>query len=179
MSVAGVVAMMFLPLAVLVTLSGCLLPPDAEYVEPPANQPPRIEAPSPWPSLDITDHLTGCGSCEVGKCAAVQYQATVVDPDGDSVYWRTFVDYHLNQRQEFGSGQAFMQPTGVPVTFYVEHADKEPRFGSVSEPHLVELLVADRPFDPDDRFSRDVSDGGDAASIIWTVQLRGYVPPCE
>ncbi|MBN1960172.1 MAG: hypothetical protein JW841_04440 [Deltaproteobacteria bacterium] len=135
-------------------LSGCLLPPDADYVEP-KNQPPRITRPDPNPTLDFVIH--GCGFSRT-------YAASIFDPDSIDLYWRVFVDYQRDDNQEPQNGSS---ETGARVSFEIQ--DSDPRFrGGTSVAHVVELMVADQPFDAPT--GRSLPEEAGSVSLTWTVQ---------
>ena len=149
-------------------ISGCLMPPDTDELSPVENRPPRIlhEKLSPWPSDGpMIQSLT---------CERYLFSATVTDPDqGDRLYWRIFLDYYRDPRpEEAEGGEASLEAGTVTLEFYVNPNDSH--FSSLlTEPHLVELLVADRPFFEDSRFPRGRALPDDAltASAQWTIRL--------
>jgi hypothetical protein len=164
--VALLVRRMLQIVTIAVGLVGCVMPPDADYVQPPANQPPRITIASPTPNLDFVYQGPGCNPLEQA------YSVFVRDPDlGDTLYWRAFVDYPRDASQEFSSGELKNADADLNIRFPVRGDDQ--RFGKLTDkPHIVELIVADRPFAEDFRAPRAhvVLDVGLSTSITWTVQ---------
>jgi hypothetical protein len=154
--------------AIAVGLVGCVMPPDADYVQPPANQPPRIitSSSSPTPYLGVVYQGPDCLPLEQ------TYSVYVTDPDlGDKLYWRAFVDYEHNWPQGFASGALDNAGRELNISFAVRGDDA--RFGKLTDvPHMVELMVADRPFFDDDRDPRGhaIPVGALSDTIIWTVR---------
>lgn len=155
-------------IAIAAGLVGCVMPPDAEYILAPANQPPRITAASPAPYFGVVYQGPVCDPIEQ------RYSVWVLDPDlGDKLYWRSFVDYGSNWPQAFTSGELDNAETqdnqGLSISVPVRGDDS--RFGKLlNVPHMVEIIVADRPFADDDRAPRGHVTSGLSASTIWTVQ---------
>jgi hypothetical protein len=154
-------------IAIAAGLAGCVMPPDAEYVLTPPNQPPQITLSAPAPYFGIVYQGPECDPLEQ------RYSVWVLDPDvSDKLYWRAFVDYGTNWPQAFTSGEldnnATAQAIGVPVR------GDDSRFGKlIGVPHMIEIVVADRKFADDDRPPRGHAPEdtkGFVVSTIWTVQ---------
>jgi len=163
-SIAYAVHRMLPFIAIAVGLVGCVMPPDAEYVLTPANQPPRITSASPTPYVAIVYQSPACEPIEQ------LYSVSVRDPDlTDTIYWRAFVDYSTNST--FASGQLDNADQDLPIPFPVRGDDSRFR-KAMGVPHIVEIIVADRPFADDDRAPRAhaLLNGGFTASTIWAVQ---------
>lgn len=160
-----------LPLvAIAAGLVGCVMPPDAEYIGTPEDNAPAITDARPPPYLNFVDQATDCNRL---------YSANITDPDvNDTVYYRWFVDWHRHQAQvsdvkTVTPAQRDPQTQLAFVSFPV--AGNDERFDALtSEPHIVELLVADRPFAPD---PHTPPTSGKVTSIIWTVRWSTQKPP--
>lgn len=151
---------------------GCLLPPAGEEIPPTDNLPPRVLLESLFP--DPTDGPVAMSR----QCPSYQFFARLSDPDPqDTLYWRVFVDYHRDGQ----ALQRLVTPVGpadrgqTPVIFFVDPLDPRlspPAGGSTV--HMVELLVADRPFRDDLSIplARSVEEDGLLGSFIWTVDLE-------
>lgn len=158
-------------------VGGCLLPPPIEEVAQPDNQAPRIipDSLSPWP-------VEGPTQLSV-ECDRYAFSATLTDPDlSDALYWRVFVDYkHDPNPGDAEEGKEITpREERFPIQFTISPEDT--RFGSTLEtPHLIELLVSDRPFFKDERPLRGRAVPADALtdSVIWTVILTAEALPCE
>ena len=153
--------------AIAVGLVGCVMPPDAEYVQTPVDLAPRIESPGPAPYLGVVEQALACDRL---------YSANITDPDlNDTLYWRWFLDWHRHpaQTSEITVVVRDAQTQTVTVSFKVPGNDE--RFDALTtEPHIVELLVADRPFLPEPH--QDPTPGK-VTSMTWTVQWFTQTPP--
>lgn len=155
-----------------VSFSGCVLPAEVENY-PDDNLPPRAEAFNPWPPGGIVRQS------KHESCPPKTYHVALSDPDlDDTLTWRTFINYHKDRQQESTTRTVTNDPAGVPISFTVSADDA--RFeGLEGVPHLIELLVADRPFTEDDRTPGHTTEpGGQMDSIVWTVVLT-QDPECE
>ena len=150
--------------AIAVALAGCVMPPDAEYVQTPADQPPRIESASPLPYQGVV--------VQGPNCADQEYSANLTDPDlGDTLHWQYFIDYwrHPSQKSEGTPVSLNPQTQSAYVSFPVKGNDSRFDAATVgaSEPHIVELIVADRPFAADPHADPA---GGKVTFFTWTVR---------
>jgi hypothetical protein len=154
------VGMISVGLALLVSLSGCLLSPDAEYIQPAKHQPPHIEnpAPAPWDGLVV----------QGPACGSAVYQVSVVMPEPiDVLHWRVLVDYANHRDQDPRDREEPYQDQAVTLTFTIEGTDY--RFDAHPNlPHMVELIVSDLQFYSDT--GRAVAEQGHTDSIMWTVR---------
>jgi len=121
--------------------------------------------------------------CPSGAKPFYTFVAAVEDPDpGDTIYWRTFVDYFRNNNyttlvsdpHTIPPVPGSPGPSLISFPIYTNDVSFSPTPGTTTDPHFVELLIADRPFDdaaaPLDRV---VKDGGSSDSVIWTI---GFAP---
>jgi hypothetical protein len=160
----------------LMTESGCLMPPATEEVSPPSNQPPRIvpDSLAPWPANGPVHMST--------LCTAYDFRAIISDPDpDDKIYWRVFVDYYRDARPEEASTITSSSVAGESLTAAFSISPNDTRLGGLqSEPHLIELLVSDRPFYNDGRWQpgRAVPAEALTDSVTWTVVLTSDDSSC-
>lgn len=121
------------------TTVGCLLPPPLEEVSLPRNSPPRIlpQTLVPAPSSGPERVLQSCLEQAI-------FSASLTDPDGDTLYWRVFVDYFTSQadRSPAITEELVLPDVPSPISLNLEEA----MFSSEVTHHTVELFVADRPF---------------------------------
>ncbi len=152
------------------TLSGCITPAPAEY-EPVANIWPRLDSIDPDPAAGYQQQGPGCDDR--------LYQARVVDADeGETIYWRVFVDYQVRAAQQLRNSYAPNDPDpakGVRISFTI---DQSTPWVPGNAPHVVELFVADRPFMGPDGRSVDLNLYPDAGwvDLFWTVQVSQCAP---
>ncbi len=155
-------------LALVAGPAGCLLPADSDYVPPPANVPPRLVDPSPSPTNGFIDQGPGC--------PAQDYGAKVVDSDyNETIYWRVFVDYQMRNAQIVDYGEVTNQAPAVPIGPF--HTDSNTAWvGGDAVPHVVELVVSDRPFEPTDQAPLGHATEGETDSIFWTIRYTYCTP---
>jgi hypothetical protein len=150
-------------------LLGCVMPPDADYVQTPPDVAPRIEAAAPAPYLGIVVQSADCGRL---------YTANITDPDiADTLYWRWFVDYHRDTSQISDVTKVERDPLHqtIAVNFFVPGNDE--RFGALTtEPHVIELLVADRPFAANPHQDPTSPTPGRVTWVTWTVRWSTQKP---
>ncbi len=157
-------------LSLAATLSGCLMPAPADYV-PVGNVWPRLDSLYPDPAASVLQQGPGCDD--------IAFQARVVDPDeGETIFWRVFVDYQVRAAKQLRDGQAQNDPDpakGVRITFTT---DQTTPWVPGDTPHVVELFVADRPFMGPDGRAVDTTRYPDAAwvDLFWTVQVSQCSP---
>ena len=158
----------------LLLMGGCIMPPAIDEGVTLSNQAPRIlpESLTPDPAnLPKTISVV----CEPGY----MFLARVRDPDPlDTIYWRTFVDYsQMSLAEKLGSRIDEELPSTPPnpevsrlVTFPVFGSDFG---GDFSVPHVLDLLVSDRPFtnDEQDRVGRKVEEDGLTDIYTWAIKL--------
>ncbi len=145
--------------------ASCVMPPPLEEITPPTNRPPRSlpQSLAPAPTILPPTEAAACPD-------RLTFQASLSDPDGDIIYWRVFVDYYADLDREPEVEELVVeddQPT--PIQFTVDS-------GSFSEtnPHTVELYVADRPFAQGQLFAqgRVLTDTeGLVDTFLWTLEL--------
>lgn len=153
----------------LCVLHACLLPPPVEEAHVVPNQPPRIEPDSltPAPTEGVKEMTT--------QCPPYQFFAEITDPDvGDTLYWRVFLDYNLQQVPNLLATEIRSASPGSTITFDVDPND--PRFqtsGTFTAVHTVELFIADRPFSTVARqpYARSVETPGLTDSFMWAINL--------
>jgi hypothetical protein len=159
---------------ILISLSGCLLPPPIDEGDPVDNHSPRIvpESLSPTPPGEDMSIL----------CPPYSFRATVSETDReDTLYWRVFIDYERNlDADRVGGVHGELPPTNTGSTRLVffeidannEHFRPTEVRGKFDVPHTVELLVADRPFiDSIEPIGKFVEDPGETDSNNWTIEL--------
>ena len=134
-----------------------------------ANQSPRID------KNNMTPDPTEGPKVMTTKCNAYLFFAQVFDPDPqDTLYWRVFLDYYHQQPGAKLATEIRTAKSGTVISFNVDPND--PAFfttGTFSEVHVVELFVADRPFDtlPRAPYGRNVEDPGLTDSFVWAIDL--------
>lgn len=113
------------------------------------------------------------------NCPEYRFFFSVSDPNGDTLYWRVFLDYGNDLRaldtlpSEYTPGA-----TGETLSFTVNPNNF---VGPIDDPHTVELLVADRPFSeaPREPLGRVLADPeGKIDSVIWAVELTREDAEC-
>lgn len=153
----------------LLPLVACLLPPPVDEAETVPNLPPRIEPDSltPAPTEGVKNMTT--------LCPPYQFFAELTDPDpDDTLYWRVFLDYNLQQVPNLLATEIRSTMPGVTINFDVDPND--PRFqtsGTFTAVHTVELFIADRPFTNVARqpYARSVETDGLTDSFMWAIDL--------
>lgn len=155
-------------LVVLLSAQSCLLPPPAEEVPAVENNPPRVVPSTP-------NYWTGPKMMST-TCEEYRFKASVTDPDDDdALEFRVFLDYHRLDHPFGVPATVFNPDENLPLEFTVNPQEFPRISGQVvtDKPHMVELLVADRPFYNDDTApsGRAVEPDGLTASFVWTVQL--------
>lgn len=164
-------------------VTGCLMPPGIEPAPDAFNQPPRIIPDSLTPDPTNGPKLMSTG------CSSYPFFARITDPDrADTLYWRVFVDYHRDEAPSLSPIQTLIPDPGSLVEvdliqFSISPNDELFSTGGQpgDEPHTVELLISDRPFDssaisPEGRVLSD--DAGLTDSFIWSVHLTDDSHPC-
>jgi len=152
-------------------MQACLLPPPLEQAAPAENQPPRILPQNlvPGPTLRPPVLPAGCPETQ-------PFQASVIDPDGDTIHWRVFVDYwaDIDRSPTPDSVQADAD-NPRPIEF----APDRSAYSDFS-PHTVELYIADRPF-REGRFDQEgrilTDPDGLVDTFIWSVTLDDNLDP--
>lgn len=131
--------------------AACVLPPPIEQAPGFANQAPRIlvETLLPRPSEMPIEMTTDCAD-------GYDFNLSVFDlDDQDSIYWRVFLDFAANrfQAEEFNLAEGEVLPSSAnqgrrQVRFTVDAFDARFFSGTspFAEPHVVEIIVSDRPF---------------------------------
>lgn len=157
-------------------LSACLIPPPLEPVPRPDNRPPRIvpDRLAPGPTVEPQVLPDACPEVQ-------EFQASLEDPDGDTLYWRVFVDYFAGGDREPQPQEVQVEPDlAARIAFTVPRTSG---YRSIN-PHAIELYVADRPFavGPIDNQGRQLDDpDGLTDTFVWTVTLdparNGDCPP--
>jgi hypothetical protein len=166
-------------LAMLLFLPACLLPPQVDEVSAPKNQPPRIEpnALSPTPQSGPVFMSVDCPS--------YSFYAAISDPDAeDTLYYRIFLDYSRDPRKLFTDVKRIASDNGQAdtkaISFKINPNDERFADGDLTytEPHAVELFVADRPFfDGPEPEGRVVDADGLVATFVWPIQLAATADP--
>ncbi|MBI5509240.1 MAG: hypothetical protein HY903_10855 [Deltaproteobacteria bacterium] len=165
---------------IFLVLPACLLPPAVDEVATPVNQPPRIDPVTLSPSPAMGPIFMSI------DCNAYRFYATITDPDpDDTIYWRVFLDYHRDRRRLFTEVKSLAPDPGQTnegrsLLFTVYPNDERFKDGDLTytEPHTVELLVADRGFfDGPEPQARTVDPDGLIASFVWPVQLGTTADP--
>ena len=150
-------------------LSSCLVPPPLEAVPRPDNRPPRIRPESLEPSPTIEPQTLPAGCPE----QFLLFEASIEDPDGDMLHWRVFVDYFAAsaEQREPDIEEVQVEPDlAALISFTVDPSDPF----RATNPHSVELYVADRPFDLGltEVQGRDLEDPeGLTDTFVWTINL--------
>lgn len=161
-----------LGMLVMMSHAGCLLPPPIEPREETRNNAPRV--------VDVSPRTHG-GFIAIDDCNDQPFFAIVTDPDpAETLYYRWFLDYARNTPEQrdtevrqvrigTGGGQQAI------VQFSVKPSDL--RFGArYTEPHFIELLISDRPFEvplepeAEDAYRVPEADGL-ADSYVWVAQI--------
>ncbi len=174
-------------LSILLLLTACVMPPPVEELPELQNSPPRI-----LPNSLTPQSTSGFKRVSI-RCPDVEFYASLTDPDvGDTLYWRVFLDYFadpypLDTEVRPISPDPRGKQVSHPIFFTIDPSDE--RFdvhSRLGEPHLVELLVADRPFYDNDReplartAGEENEDGeieeGEVDSFVWTLMLTDE--PC-
>ena len=159
--------------AVSLGLPGCLIPPDIDERVPVENQAPRIV----HDKIRPTNWL---GAVPLSlQCPEIRFLARLADPDlNDEIFFKVFINYSTAQPEETLSGSLTPEEWLYgPLRFSIN--PKDLRFNNaLSEPHQVELLIADRAFD-EIGAGRDAGLGGSTDSVIWTTLLTPDEKPCE
>jgi hypothetical protein len=139
----------------------CILPPPGEELAPIENRPPRIRIDTLFPSATFGLPRAHC---------VTAFQATIGDPDADTLYYRVFTDYGLG-------GDAFPRIDTVTLDLALREAsitfpmplDRTSGTGT----HTVELFVADRPFkDGQGENGRNLAEDGEFDSFLWPVEVN-------
>jgi len=153
--------------------TACLLPPPLEQIPPPDNLPPRILPQNlvPGPILGPTTLPDACPEIQ-------QFQAAVADPDGDAIHWRVFIDYYADIDRDPDPTEVQVEAgSALPITFVTDRLSY-----TNTNPHTVELYIADRPF-REGRLNLEgrvlIDEAGLVDTFIWTVVLdEGRDPLC-
>lgn len=157
----------------------CVLPAPIDEAGEGSNRAPRIvlDTVEPDPALGPVLMSTQCAN-------AYTFRVSVIEVDKrDTVYWRRFVDYHNRTREEILESEVGMllpnsaQPSAPRlISFQVSASD--PYFNArFDEPHVIEVLVADRPFIDESRpIGRDVPPEALTDDFNWTIELTNG--PC-
>ena len=159
-----------------ISISGiaCVVPAPVDEDVGLVNRPPRIIVDRHYPL--ITE-----GPVKLDPCGQ-NFEAVITDPDiGDTVYYRTFVNYHRMTDDE-KKDLSEVQPVEIStvdetktVVFFVDPADDAFQFQAPdSNIHTVELFLSDRPFStssvpPIGRQSSEVEALTD--SLVWPVYV--------
>lgn len=156
---------------------GCIMPPPIEQGEESRNHAPRLVPDSP-PPFQLPALLSE-------QCPEYIFRAIAEDPDpGDTLYWRVFIDYANDNNQLDVSDVKELPPDpsdpgfARTITFAVRpldpRFDNDPFENKFDRGHVVELLVADRPFESAAiyPFGRSLTDDeGKTHTLIWAVEL--------
>lgn len=153
-------------------VGGCLLPAPIDEATDAENRPPRLVPVFPSPG-DAPRRLDP-------DCPSYTFRASISDPDGgDSVCWRVFLDYHRTDNRPGSRNTPITCEEGTDelpaaIQFQVVPQDfpgADPLLENLN-PHIVEMLVADRGFVSDaSPEGRVIEDGGLTDSFVWTVVL--------
>jgi hypothetical protein len=154
----------------------CLLPPGVDELTPERNHAPRLLPQSlrPYPTDGPIHAHRDCAQSQ-------HFSGSVVDEDiKDTTYWHVFVDYDVDQ-QPLVDGDTAADPSDPEqprlISFSIESTSYA---ATATDVHTVELLVADRPFDPEAGPPENrvlVNADGLTDSFIWPVYLDPS--PCD
>jgi hypothetical protein len=155
-----------------VGLSACLLPPPVEQLPVADNSPPRILPGSlnPGPSQRPTEVADACPDLDEDGA----FSASVFDPDGDTIYWRVFVDYYAGLNNETEVKQV---PADADNAQLIDFDLPQRKDFADENPHTVELLIADRQFiggRVDNEGRELVDEVGLTDSFVWPVVLDEF-----
>lgn len=158
-------------LAGLTRLGACLLPPPFDESPPVDNLPPKILQGT------LTPNPIGAPLRLQTGCVRYSFVAAIDEPNlADVVYWRFFIDYfsdpapHLTPIQKAETNATNPQAPRL-IEFGIDPND--PRFRDES-PHVIELLISDRPFLTDARppLGRAAEDDALMDNFQWAVDIE-------
>tara|TARA_Y100001934_G_scaffold106779_1_gene131229 strand:+ start:181 stop:732 length:552 start_codon:yes stop_codon:yes gene_type:complete len=162
--------------------AGCLLPPPVDEASELVNLAPRIVPES------LTPDPTEGPKVMSTACESYPFFARITDPDrNDTLYWRVFLDYHRDDAPVLTEVQVLTPDPNSLVSVDLIQFNVSPNDellvggGRLNEPHMVELLVSDRPFneapiEPEGRVIQ--AEEGLTDSFIWTVEITDEPRPC-
>lgn len=142
------------------------MPPPLDEIPPPVNRPPRILPQNLAPAPTYAPPTVAAACPET-----LGFKASLTDPDGDIIYWRVFIDYFADINREPPEKELIVEGSqSAPIQFNIDDAAS---LGDTN-PHTVELYVADRPFAygqlvPQGRVLID--DQGLVDTFVWTIEI--------
>ncbi len=169
-------------------ISACLLPPPIEPEAEFGNQAPRvIDATIFPPPIDMPIDLS-IQCTEQGQAQTFLLDVFDAD-DGDTIYWRVFVDYRSDPLQYERFAEDIAQPDIRPSeatedgrrTLRVDILGNDGRFfagpNQLSEPHIVEFVISDRVFSEQPLTARE-STVSTAQTTVWQWAVNLTDEPC-
>jgi hypothetical protein len=158
----------------------CILPPPISEIQEAPNSAPRL-----IPETLIPAPTTGPQAFHPTCLRDAIFEVAVEDLDGDALYWRIFVDYFSAQAEK--SPTIHEEDGALDATIQLSIALHESQFESSTNPHTVEVFVADLPFKQGSvalagRTLDDTSPSqgsGHYDTFVWTVIVDEELPECE
>ncbi len=156
------------------TCGACLLPPPVDQAGTGENLPPRILPLTLVPSPSDQPVLTK------RECMA-EFGASLEDPDGDTLYWRVFVDYWAgSEHQRPEVRQLSPDPTGDAKAIRFQTSAEDFNVDDAIL-HTIELYVADRAFVDDGGLSGGralIEEDGQVDRFIWYFDFEETLAQC-
>lgn len=169
-------------------LSACILPPPIEPEAEFGNQAPRVIDSTIFPApidmpIDLSIQCTEQGQAQT-------FLLDVFDADdGDTIFWRVFIDYSSDPLQFERFENDIVQPDIRPSeatedgrrTLRVDILGNDGRFfagpNQLIEPHVVEFVVSDRVFSNQPLTARE-STIDTAQTTVWQWAVNLIDEPC-